>query len=136
RPLAPGGVRIADDSVFARARDEMLHLARVYPVDRLLAVFRRNAGIDTRGAQPPGTWEDFGHPLEDAWSETDYPGRENAQTANLLRGHYAGHFLSMLAAAAASTGDNALRAKVDEFVAGLAEVQDALAATGRYSHPG
>ena len=29
--------------VFTRARDQMLHLARVYPVDRLLAVFRANA---------------------------------------------------------------------------------------------
>ncbi|GAA3923926.1 beta-L-arabinofuranosidase domain-containing protein [Microbacterium invictum] len=135
-PLPTGTVRLAHGGVFARARDEMLHLARVYPVDRVLAVFRRNAGLDTRGAQPPGTWEDFGHPQEQPWSETDYPGREHAQTANLLRGHYAGHFLSMLAMAAASTHEPALRAKVDELVAGLAEVQDALAATGRYSHPG
>ncbi|HMR49439.1 MAG TPA: glycoside hydrolase family 127 protein [Arachnia sp.] len=134
--MRPGAVRLADDSVFARARDEMLHLARVYPVDRLLAVFRANAGIDTRGARAPGTWEDFGHPEERAWNEHDYPGRENAPTASLLRGHYAGHFLSMLSLAAASTGDPALRRRVDEFVAGLAEVQDALAAIGRYSHPG
>lgn len=136
QPLPVGATRLADDGIFARARDEMLHLARVYPVDRVLAVFRRNAGLDTRGALPPGTWEDFGHPLEDAWGEADYPGREQAQTANLLRGHYAGHFLSMLAMAAASADDPALREKVDELVAGLAEVQEALAATGRYSHPG
>ncbi|MDR7113436.1 DUF1680 family protein [Microbacterium trichothecenolyticum] len=129
-------VRLGDTSVFQRARVEMLHLARVYPVDRLLAVFRANAGLDTRGALPPGAWEDFGHPAEDAWSEHDYPGREAAQTANLLRGHYAGHFLSMLAMAAAGEADPALRAKTDEFVSGLAEVQAALAATGRYSHPG
>ncbi|HEU5130268.1 MAG TPA: beta-L-arabinofuranosidase domain-containing protein [Glycomyces sp.] len=136
RPFPLGAARIDDGSVFARARDELLHLARVYPVDRLLAVFRRNAGLDTRGAAPPGNWEDFGHPDEAAWSEHDYPGRERARTANLLRGHYAGHFLSMLAMAAAGTGDPALHAKVDEFVAGLGEVQDALARTGRYSHPG
>ncbi|GAA2264377.1 hypothetical protein GCM10009853_017150 [Glycomyces scopariae] len=136
RPVPLGAARIADTSVFARARDELLHLARVYPVDRLLAVFRRNAGLDTRGALAPGNWEDFGHPAEDAWSEHDYPGREHAQTANLLRGHYAGHFLSLLALAAAGERDPSLAAKVDEFVAGLAEVQAALAATGRYSHPG
>ncbi|GAA1680287.1 hypothetical protein GCM10009830_29130 [Glycomyces endophyticus] len=134
RPFPHDAVRLADASVFARARDELLHLARVYPVDRLLAVFRRNAGLDTRGALAPGNWEDFGHPNEDAWGEHDYPGREHAQTANLLRGHYAGHFLSLLALA--STGEPALRAKVDDFVAGLGEVQTALAATGRYSHPG
>ncbi|MBO3732938.1 beta-L-arabinofuranosidase domain-containing protein [Glycomyces niveus] len=136
RPFPLGAVRIDDASVFARARDEMLHLARAYPVDRLLAVFRRNAGLDTRGALPPGNWEDFGHPDERPWNEADYPGREHAPTANLLRGHYAGHFLSMLALAAAGERDPALQAKVDEFVAGLGEVQAALAATGRYSHPG
>ncbi len=70
-----------------------------------------------------GTWEEFGHPHEDAWGEHDYPGRENAQTASLLRGHYAGHFLSMLAHAYAGEQDEALRAKVDEFVTGLGEVQ-------------
>lgn len=136
RPFALGEVRLGDDSVFVRARDQLLHLARVYPVDRLLAVFRANAGLDTRGAAAPGAWEDFGHPSEEAWSEHDYPGREAAQTANLLRGHYAGHFLSMLAMAAAGEDDPALRAKVSELVAGLAEVQQSLAATGRYSHPG
>ncbi|WP_203580056.1 beta-L-arabinofuranosidase domain-containing protein [Microbacterium hibisci] len=133
-PLAD--VRLGATSVFQRARVEMLHLARVYPVDRLLAVFRANAGLDTRGALPPGSWEDFGHPAEDSWSEHDYPGREGAQTANLLRGHYAGHFLSMLAMAASGESDPALQAKTEEFVTGLAEVQAALAATGRYSHPG
>ncbi|MFD6448226.1 beta-L-arabinofuranosidase domain-containing protein, partial [Promicromonospora sp. NPDC060204] len=126
--------------VFTRARDQMLHLARVYPVDRLLAVFRANAGLDTRGALPPGGWEDFGHPDEDAWGPDDYPGREAAPTANLLRGHYAGHFLSMLALAAGGADDAVLRAelraKVDAMVEGLREVQETLAATGRYSHPG
>ncbi|PUB25917.1 hypothetical protein C8K30_1064 [Promicromonospora sp. AC04] len=124
------------DGIFTRARDQLLHLARVYPVDRVLAVFRANAGLDTRGALPPGGWEDFGHPDEDAWGPDDYPGREAAPTANLLRGHYAGHFLSMLAMAYAGTGDAALRAKVDDMVEGLREVQEALAASGRYSHPG
>ena len=81
RPLEPGAVYLGEGSVFERARSEMLHLARVYPVDRLLAVFRANAGIDTRGALPPGTWEDVGHPDEKPWSEHDYPGRENAPTA-------------------------------------------------------
>lgn len=136
RPFPIGDVRIGDESIFARSRAQMLHLARVYPVDRLLAVFRANAGLDVRGAEPPGSWEGFGHPEEQPWSEQDYPGREAAHTANLLRGHYAGHFLSMLALAAAAEQDAHLRNKVDEFVSGLGEVQEALAATGRYSHPG
>ncbi|MEU4385955.1 beta-L-arabinofuranosidase domain-containing protein [Promicromonospora sp. NPDC023805] len=128
------------DGIFTRARDQMLHLAHAYPVDRLLAVFRANAGLDTRGALPPGGWEDFGHPDEQAWGPDEYPGREAAPTANLLRGHYAGHFLSMLALAHAGTGDDGprakLKAKVDHLVEGLREVQEALAASGRYSHPG
>ncbi|MFI6781634.1 beta-L-arabinofuranosidase domain-containing protein [Micromonospora sp. NPDC050276] len=124
------------DGVQARAQEQMLHLARVYPVDRALAVLRANAGLDTRGAEPPGNWEDFGHPEEQPWSASDYPGAGVAPTASLLRGHYAGHFLSMLALAYASTGDPAIRDKSDSMVAGLAEVQGALAATGRFSHPG
>ncbi|MFJ3407774.1 beta-L-arabinofuranosidase domain-containing protein [Promicromonospora sp. NPDC090134] len=131
---------VLHDGVFTRARDQMLHLARVYPVDRLLAVFRANAGLDTRSALPPGGWEDFGHPDEVAWGPGDYPGREAAPTANLLRGHYAGHFLSMLALAAGGADDavvrDELRARVDAMVEGLREVQETLAATGRYSHPG
>ncbi|MFS0713173.1 beta-L-arabinofuranosidase domain-containing protein [Microbacterium sp. 2P01SA-2] len=135
-PFPHASVRLGQASAFAPARDRMLHLARVYPIDRLLAVFRAAAGLDTRGAEPPGAWEGFGHPAEEPWGEHDYPGREAAQTANLLRGHYTGHFLSMLALAAAAEGDDELRSRVDELVAGLAEVQRAFAATGRYSHPG
>ncbi|WP_158644319.1 beta-L-arabinofuranosidase domain-containing protein [Nesterenkonia massiliensis] len=122
--------------IFAPAREKMLHLAQVYPVDRILAVFRANAGLDARGAEPPGGWEDWGHPNEQAWGERDYPGRDQAQTANLLRGHYAGHFLSMLALAYAGTQDQHLKTKVDDVVDGLAQCQQALATTDRYSHPG
>lgn len=136
RAVPASAVRIAPDAVYAPARDRMLRLARDYPVDRLLAVFRRNAGLDTRGAQPPGAWEDFGHPAEEAWGPNDYPGAAAAQTANLLRGHYAGHFLSTLAVAAATTGDRTLRVNAIALVSGLAEVQETLARTGRYSHPG
>jgi DUF1680 family protein len=129
-------VTLGAASVFSRSRDAMLHLARIYPVDRVLAVFRANAGIDTLGAEPPGSWEGFGHPDEKAWSAQEYPGRDQAPTENLLRGHYAGHFLSMLSLAYAGTGDPLLREKAAALVSGLGEVQAALAATGRYSHPG
>lgn len=125
-----------EPSVFTRAQDQALNLARAYPVDRILAVFRRTAGLDTKGANAPGGWEGFGHANEDAWGPDDYPGRANTQTANLLRGHYAGHFLSMVALAYGSTGEAVFKDKVDAIVTGLGEVQAALAATGRYSHPG
>jgi DUF1680 family protein len=100
--------------LFQEKRDRMLHYARGYGSetdvlagpDRLLSIFRANAGLDTRGASPPGGWED----------ETGY-----------LRGHYAGHFMTMLAQAYASTGDEAYRTKLDYMVNALAECQAALA---------
>jgi DUF1680 family protein len=78
--------------------------------DRMLSVFRANAGLDTKGARPPGDWE----------NETGY-----------LRGHYAGHYMSALAQAAASSGDDVFKRKLDYMVASLAECQAALAAAAK-----
>ncbi|WP_069766819.1 beta-L-arabinofuranosidase domain-containing protein [Streptomyces sp. LUP30] len=94
----------------------MLDFARAYPVDRILAVFRANAGLDTRGARPPGGWE----------------------TADgNLRGHFGGHFLTLVAQAYADTRVAALKAKLDELVAGLGECRRATADHGspKPSHP-
>ncbi|MEU6353900.1 beta-L-arabinofuranosidase domain-containing protein [Streptomyces sp. NPDC047072] len=105
------------DGVFRRKRDLMLAYARAYSADRILAVFRANAGLDTRGARPPGGWE----------------------TADgNLRGHYAGHFLTLVAQAYADTREAALKTKLDYLVAALAECQTAFAEHGspRPSHPG
>lgn len=108
--------------VFQEKRDRMLNYARNYGSDtdsfagpdRLLSIFRANAGLDTRGAEPVGSWE----------NATGY-----------LRGHYAGHFMSMLAQAYASTGDPIYREKLDYMVAGLAECQAALAAAANLPTP-
>ncbi|MFI1028753.1 glycoside hydrolase family 127 protein [Streptomyces sp. NPDC020951] len=105
------------DGVFRRKRDLLLGYARAYPADRILAVFRANAGLDTRGAQPPGGWE----------------------TADgNLRGHYAGHFLTLVAQAYADTREAALKAKLDHLVAELALCQQAFADHGspKPTHPG
>ncbi|MEV0220969.1 beta-L-arabinofuranosidase domain-containing protein [Streptomyces sp. NPDC050704] len=105
------------DGVFRRKRDLMLDYARSYPADRILAVFRANAGLDTRGARPPGGWE----------------------TADgNLRGHYGGHFLTLVAQAYADTREAALKTKLDYLVGALGECQQALAEHGspRPSHPG
>lgn len=105
------------DGVFRRKRDLMLDYARAYPADRILAVFRANAGLDTRGARPPGGWE----------------------TADgNLRGHYGGHFLTLVSQAYADTREAALKAKLDQLVAALGECQRALADHGspKPSHPG
>ncbi|UUU36798.1 glycoside hydrolase family 127 protein [Streptomyces sp. CA-210063] len=105
------------DGVFRRKRDLMLDYARSYPADRVLAVFRANAGLDTRGARPPGGWE---------------------TSDGNLRGHYGGHFLTLVAQAYAGTGEAALKTKLDHLVAALGECQQALAEHGspKPSHPG
>ncbi|MGW0867486.1 glycoside hydrolase family 127 protein [Streptomyces sp. NPDC002611] len=103
--------------VFRAKRDLMLDYARAYPADRILAVFRANAGLDTRGARPPGGWE----------------------TADgNLRGHYGGHFLTLIAQAYADTREAALKSKLDYLVTALGECQQALAERGdpKPSHPG
>ena len=85
------------EGLFREKRDRMLNYARNYGgtdvfagPDRMLRNFRANAGLDTKGAQPPGSWE----------NATGY-----------LRGHYAGHFMSMLAQAYAGTRRRDLQAE-------------------------
>ena len=121
RPFALTQVKLAE-SLFTQKRDRMLAYARGYGgdadvfagPDRVLSIFRANAGLDTKGAQPVGSWE----------NGTGY-----------LRGHYAGHFMSMLAQAYAGTGDAIYKQKLDYIVRGLAECQDALAAAARKPTP-
>ncbi|MEO5817092.1 MAG: beta-L-arabinofuranosidase domain-containing protein [Gemmatimonadaceae bacterium] len=121
RPFALTQVKLAE-SLFTQKRDRMLGYARGYGgeanvfagPDRLLSIFRANAGLDTKGALPVGSWE----------NGTGY-----------LRGHYAGHFMSMLAQAYAGTGDEIFKRKLDYVVQGLAECQDALAAAARRPTP-
>lgn len=121
RPFELTQVRLGE-GVFQQKRDRMLNYARNYGSrtdvhagpDRLLSIFRANAGLDTRGAQPVGSWE-------------------NAN--GYLRGHYAGHFMSMLAQSYASTGDEVYRQKLDYMVQALGECQAALAAEARRPTP-
>ncbi|MFE7973960.1 beta-L-arabinofuranosidase domain-containing protein [Streptomyces shenzhenensis] len=94
-------------SLFTDNRDRVLTFLRAYSADRMLAVFRTNAGLDTHGAQPPGGWE----------------------TADgNLRGHFAGHYLSALSLAYAGTGEQVYKDKADYMVGALGACQDALAA--------
>ncbi|WP_173985734.1 glycoside hydrolase family 127 protein [Streptomyces sp. P3] len=116
QPFALDRVTLGD-GVFRRKRDLMLGYARSYPADRILAVFRANAGLDTRGARPPGGWE---------------------TSDGNLRGHYGGHFLTLVAQAYADTRESALKTKLDHLVTALGECQTALADHGspKPSHPG
>ncbi|MFC7533926.1 beta-L-arabinofuranosidase domain-containing protein [Actinoplanes sp. GCM10030250] len=100
-------------SIFTEKRDRVLAYARAYPADRILSNFRAAAGLDTLGAQPPGGWDDA--------------------TGN-LRGHYSGHFLSMLAQAWADTGEAVFKEKLDYIVTALQQCQDAW--TAKVGQPG
>jgi DUF1680 family protein len=121
RPFALSEVALGS-GIFQQKRDRMLNYARHYGSDtdilagpdRMLANFRANAGLDTKGARPPGSWE----------NATGY-----------LRGHYAGHFMSLLAQAYAGTRDDVFKQKLDYMVAALGECQDALAAAARQPTP-
>ncbi|WP_340384176.1 beta-L-arabinofuranosidase domain-containing protein [Streptomyces sp. SS7] len=95
--------------IFASKRKLMLDHARGYDVNRLLQVFRANAGLSTLGAVAPGGWE----------------GLDGEANGN-LRGHYTGHFLTMLAQAYASTGEQVFADRIATVVGALSEVRAAL----------
>ncbi|HEY1643856.1 MAG TPA: beta-L-arabinofuranosidase domain-containing protein [Streptosporangiaceae bacterium] len=94
------------DGLFASHRDLMLNFASNYPVDNMLFNFRANAALpNPPGAQPVGVW--------------DTP-------AGNLRGHSAGHFMTLLAQAYAGSGDPAYKDNLDYMVTALGQCQDAL----------
>ncbi|MGW0822920.1 beta-L-arabinofuranosidase domain-containing protein [Streptomyces sp. NPDC002845] len=108
RPFDLADVKLGP-GVFATKRQLMLDHGRGYNVDRLLQVFRANAGLSTRGAVAPGGWE----------------GLDGEANGN-LRGHYTGHFLTMLSQAYASTGDQAYADRITYMIGALTEVREAL----------
>ncbi|NUS78356.1 MAG: glycosylase, partial [Streptomyces sp.] len=95
--------------VFADKRQLMLDHARGYDVNRLVQVFRANAGLSTGGAVAPGGWE----------------GLDGEANGN-LRGHYTGHFLTMLSQAYASTGEQVFADKIATVVGTLTDARAAL----------
>ena len=74
RPFPLDRVRLGE-GLFAEKRDRMLHYARSYGSDtdvlagpdRLLSIFRANAGLDTKGAAPPGGWPRSGTRRRSVW---------------------------------------------------------------------
>ncbi|MBO1330922.1 beta-L-arabinofuranosidase domain-containing protein [Streptomyces sp. VRA16 Mangrove soil] len=97
--------------VFAEKSKLMLDFGRGYDEMRLIQVFRANAGLPTPGAVAPGGWE----------------GLDGEANGN-LRGHTTGHFLTMLAQAYASTGDEVYADKIRTMVGELHDVRAALRA--------
>lgn len=90
------------DGPFLDAQTTDLHYLLALDPERLLAPFRREAGLPVP-VPSYGNWESSG-----------------------LDGHMGGHYLSALALMWASTGDPEVRQRLDHFVAELKRCQDAL----------
>lgn len=90
------------DGPFLDAQTTDLHYLMALDPERLLAPFRREAGLPVP-VPSYGNWESSG-----------------------LDGHMGGHYLSALALMAASTGDAEVKQRLDHFVAELKRCQDAI----------
>ncbi len=110
KPFPLGDVTL-EAGPLQQARDWNRGYMMRLPNDRLLHNFRLNAGLPSN-AKPLGGWE--------------------APTCE-VRGHFVGHYLSASALLYAATKDNAVKAKADELVAGLAACQSALNQNGDLS---
>ena len=103
-PFPLGAVRLAP-GIFQEQTEINSRYLDSLTADRLLHTFRLTAGIPS-SATPYKGWED--------------PTCE-------LRGHFAGgHFLSAVALASATSGNDVLKKKGDDVVAGLAQCQKAI----------
>ncbi|MCM0638506.1 beta-L-arabinofuranosidase domain-containing protein [Cellulomonas wangsupingiae] len=100
-PFGPADVRLTDGPFAAAQRTALTYLLGL-DTDRLLAPFRREAGLPSR-AEPYGSWESIG-----------------------LDGHIGGHALSAAALQWAATGDERAAAMARRLVDGLVECQDTL----------
>lgn len=105
-PFSLSDVRISDSSFQARhAKMNEKYLLDMLSIDRLMWVFRQNAGLPTPDAPYIGSWED-----------------PNCQ----LRGHFVGHYLTALSLAWSSTGDARFFDRLESMVGELGKVQDAM----------
>lgn len=107
-------VRLLPGTPFYDCQRRMADYLREVDRDRLLYNFRRAAGLPTGEVLPLTGWEE-----------------ESCK----LRGHITGHTLSGLALAWAATGEEIFREKCGILVEGLAQCQEAFAASGQ-THPG
>jgi hypothetical protein len=110
QPFALRDVTLGDGPLLEAREWNRAYINRL-DAGRLLHNFRVNAGLPS-SAKPLGGWEE--------------PKCE-------LRGHFVGHYLSACALLYAATGEQAVKAKGDEIVAGLADCQAKLNDNGYLS---
>jgi DUF1680 family protein len=99
------------ESVFTENRDRDYEYLLSRDEDQMLYNFREAAGLDTGKGSPMDGWD--------------------APNCN-LRGHTTGHYLSALALAYASSGDDRFKKKIGYIVRELGVCQDAMAASGQF----
>lgn len=102
KPAAMEHLCLTENGVFFENQKRCLHYLLFLDADRMLYNFRKAFGFDTNEAVPPGGWE---------------------EPAGLLRGHSTGHYLSALAHAFVSTGDERFHQKADYMIGELRKLQ-------------
>ncbi|MBT2291878.1 glycoside hydrolase family 127 protein [Paenibacillus albidus] len=107
-PFALGDVTL-QPSLFTENRDREYAYLDSLDIDRLLYSFRATAGLDTRRATPLTGW--------------DAPNDK-------LRGHSTGHYLSAVAQAYASSGEEKWKNKIDAIINELAIIQEQMPSAG------
>lgn len=103
-------IRLLPDTAYYRQQQLMNEWLMAQDEGQMLYAFRRACGLPTEGAASMTGWD-----AEDC----------------KLRGHTTGHYLSGLALGFGATGNVRLLRKIDAMVKGLAECQDAFAASGK-----
>lgn len=90
------------DTIYGQNMARALEYLKLMDADRMLYNFRATFGQDTKGASPLTGWD---------------------EPTGLLRGHSTGHFMSALAQAYASTGDEEIKAKLDYMIEEMRKLQ-------------
>lgn len=102
RPFPLSSVKLLDGP-FEKAMNRTNEYLKFIDPDRMLYSFRKNYGLPTHDAEPPGGWE---------------------APDGKLRGHSLGHILVALSQAFASTGDQQFKAKAIYMIDELSKCQD------------
>lgn len=103
---------ILQDRLFISNRDRTYEYLLSINEEQMLYNFRDAALLDTKNVSPMSGWD--------------------SPDCN-LRGHTIGHYLSALAQAYASSGEDKFKTKLDYIITELQKCQDSMAASGKFS---
>ena len=104
-------VRLLPGTVYYEYQERMKEYLLSVNDDQMLYNFRRACGLDVKGAEPMTGWD---------------------EDSSKLKGHTTGHYLSGLALAWATSGEQVFLNKIHYMVDSLGECQNAFATSGKY----